>query len=137
MTLHHVPSYDEQALAKTVRQLLENAAELQTAAGSLTLTPALSEFLQSILERLGNGESLTVFSEGEELSTQQAADLLGVSRPYLIEQLLEKRRIPYRKVGKHRRILLNDLLAHQQKDLRERQSLSNQLTKEAQDMGLA
>lgn len=134
MTFHHVPDRDEQAIAKTAQRLLQDAAELRTDAGSLTLTPALSEFLQRILERLGNGESLTVFGQQEELSTQQAADLLGVSRPYLIEQVLEQRKIPYRMVGKHRRIRLSDLLAYQQQDLAQRQALAREITELGQEI---
>ncbi|WP_216321332.1 helix-turn-helix domain-containing protein [Deinococcus aestuarii] len=127
----------EQTLAKDAQQLLsQNDVRLSTGSTSLPLTPALAELLRGLLERLGNGESVTILSQQEELSTQQAADLLGVSRPYLIEQVLNQGRIPYRKVGSHRRIRLSDLLAYQQKDLRERKALADQITAEAQEMGL-
>ncbi len=137
MTLHHTPDLKEQTLAKDAQQLLsQNDVRLSTGSTSLPLTPALAELLRGLLERLGNGESVTILSQQEELSTQQAADLLGVSRPYLIEQVLNQGRIPYRKVGSHRRIRLSDLLAYQQKDLRERKALADQITAEAQEMGL-
>lgn len=126
MTLHHAPNPSEQASAKAIKQLLENA-KLQTDTGSLTLPDGLSSFLQDILTRLSNGESLTVFCQDDELTTQHAADILKVSRPYLIG-LLEDRKIPYRKVGKHRRIRLSDLLNYQQRDLAERKAMLAELT---------
>lgn len=126
MTLHHAPNPTEQASAKAIKQLIENA-KLQTETGSLTLPDGLSSFLQDILTRLSNGESLTVFSQDDELTTQQAADILKVSRPYLIG-LLEDRKIPYRKVGKHRRIRLSDLMNYHQQDLAERRAIANELT---------
>ncbi len=137
MTLHHTPDLKEQTLARDAQQLLSRAdVQLSTDTESLSLTPALAELLRGLLERLGKGESVTVLSRDEELSTQQAAELLGVSRPYLIEQLLEERKIPYRKVGKHRRIRVRDLLAHQEREQAEKRALVREITELAQEMGL-
>ncbi|CAM3421454.1 Helix-turn-helix domain-containing protein [Deinococcus saxicola] len=137
MTLNHTPNPAEQSLARDARQLLAQG-EIQLSAGQqrLTLTPELAGLLRGILERLGNGESITVLSHQEELSTQQAAELLGVSRPYLIEQLLDGRKIPFRKVGKHRRILVRDVLEYQQRDEAEKRALVREITELAQEMGL-
>lgn len=135
MTLHHTPDLKEQTLAKDAQRLLShNDVKLSTGTTSLTLTPALAELLRGLLEHLGNGESVTILSQQEELSTQQAADLLGVSRPYLIEQVLNQGKVPYRKVGSHRRIRLSDLLAYQQQDLAERLALAREITKIGQEI---
>lgn len=102
----------------------------------MTLTPELTQLLGEILGQLGKGQSITVFSQDQELSTQAAADVLGVSRPYLIEQLLDGRKLPYRKVGKHRRIRLSDVLAYQQQEAAEKRALVREITELAQEMGL-
>lgn len=135
MTLHHTPDLKEQTLARDAQQLLSRAdVQLSTGSTSLALTPALAELLRGLLERLGNGESVTILSQQEELSTQQAADLLGVSRPYLIEQVLNQGKIPYRRVGSHRRIRLSDLLTYQQQDLAERLALAREITELGQEI---
>ena len=132
MTLHHTPSPDEQAIAQAAQRLL-NEAPLRLSNG-LTLTPQLTQLLSEILGQLGKGQSITVLSQEQELSTQEAADLLGVSRPYLIDQVLEQRKLPYRKVGKHRRLRLSDVLAYQQQDLAERRALAREITEIGQEI---
>ncbi|MCC7494911.1 MAG: helix-turn-helix domain-containing protein [Fimbriimonadaceae bacterium] len=91
--------------------------------------------LTQALAQMAEGHAVTLLPLDAELSTQQAADLLGVSRPYLVK-LLEEGRIPFRKVGAHRRVraaALRDYLADYQRQGLEALAA---ITSEAQRMGL-
>ena len=70
--------------------------------------------LNDVLVELSRGNAVSVISFSTELSTQEAADLLNVSRPHLIK-LLDENKIPHFKVGSHRRILFKDLIEFQQR----------------------
>ena len=121
--------------AKTKRPLTLRVREadqerpIELPAGAVAL-------LLDILEAMAAGRGVTIVPENAELTTVEAADMLNISRPFLI-QLLEQGVIPYRKVGKHRRIRLEDVMAYQERDGRERQAARDQLVAEAQklDMG--
>lgn len=96
--------------------------------------PAVS-LIREILTELANGHVVTVAAPHSELTSQQAADLLNVSRPYLVS-LLEKRAIPFRRVGNRRRVRLSDVLAYRRREESERQRILDELTAEAEHLGL-
>jgi excisionase family DNA binding protein len=91
---------------------------------------ALRGFLE-ILAQLANGNAVTVVPVHAEFTTQQAAEFLNVSRPFLIA-LLEEKKIPFRNVGTHRRIRFTDLQAYKAADDRERERVLAELAADAQ-----
>ncbi|MDE0538771.1 MAG: helix-turn-helix domain-containing protein [Rhodospirillales bacterium] len=94
------------------------------------------DLLMHVLEAMAAGQGVTLIPESAELTTVQAADVLNVSRPFLIK-LLDQKAIPHRKVGKHRRIRMEDVMAYKNAIDREREQVLDQLTRDAQvhDMG--
>ncbi|WP_299409986.1 helix-turn-helix domain-containing protein [uncultured Roseobacter sp.] len=140
------PSAQEAAVARASGQLLsryardkaplklrvtdgEQAEPIELPAGAVAL-------LMDILEAMAAGQGVTIMPENAELTTVQAAEVLNVSRPFLIK-LLDEQKIPHRKVGKHRRIRMEDMMAYKASIDAERESVLDQLAAEAQeqDMG--
>ncbi|MFC5814932.1 MULTISPECIES: helix-turn-helix domain-containing protein [Nonomuraea] len=91
--------------------------------------------LAYILAQAAEGRGVSVVPSHAELTTQQAADMLNVSRPYLIG-LLEDGAIPYRMVGKHRRITVEDLMAYKRRDDLKRRSAADDLAALGQELGI-
>jgi len=77
------------------------------------LPPEVYRVLRQVVEAMSKGLAVTVAPQAQTLTTQQAADLLGISRPTLI-RLLEGGRIAFERVGTHRRVLLRDVLAYRE-----------------------
>lgn len=114
---------------------LRPGARLRLGEATLDLTPELAHLLRNLLEPLTRGEPVRVVPLEAELTTQEAADILGVSRPYLV-RLLEEGKIPFRKVGSHRRVRAQDLLAYLEASRKEGRKLLDKLIAEGQELGL-
>jgi excisionase family DNA binding protein len=102
---------------------------------TLSVPQFLGPAILAMLDAMAHGNVVTVISSEAELTSQQAADMIGVSRPFLI-QLLESGEIPFRKVGTHRRIRYVDLMEYKQQVDAQREAVLLELQKEAQDLNM-
>ncbi len=129
-----LPSATERAAANQLRQILaaqtSGDATLRVLGEGktpteITLTPGLSTLLMELLRHVGRGDAVTLVPISQMLTTQQAADILSVSRPFLIG-LLEKGEIDFDHVGRHRRIRAEDLFAYKKaRDLKRGNALAD------------
>ena len=107
-----IPQTEEEQIAAIRRLVQEGAAKLAGPDGrQIELPDTVQDLLLKILKSLQAGKAVSIVAEHQELTTQRAANILGVSRPFLV-RLLEEGHIPFHMVGSHRRIYLRDLLAY-------------------------
>jgi excisionase family DNA binding protein len=99
------------------------------------LPRAACVLLRDMLTEMARGSAIALVPVQTELTTQQAADYLNVSRPYLIG-LLEKRAIPFHKVGTHRRVKFADLAAYRKQSLARSGAAMDELVAQAQELRL-
>jgi excisionase family DNA binding protein len=120
-----------------IRAETEGVAKLVTPSGEEHELPhsVYNVLVDVIHQVLVLGNTVKVMSVDAELTTQQAADLLNVSRPFLIK-LLKEGNLDYRMVGTHRRIRLEDLLVYKDQRDAERRRLLGEITSESQELGL-
>jgi excisionase family DNA binding protein len=116
---------------RTLRVQPEGAKEQVT----VTVPTEAFELFLDILAQMANGNAVSIVPVHAELTTQQAAGLLNVSRPFLV-RLLDDNKIPYRTVGTHRRVMVADLLAYKERDGAHRKKVADELAEEAQKHGL-
>jgi excisionase family DNA binding protein len=92
------------------------------------------DVLIRILTHMEEGQAITIIPAGHELSSQDAADLLGVSRQYMV-RLLEGGKLPFHRAGTHRRIYLRDLMAYKKERDRQRREALDQMAREEVEAG--
>ncbi|MET8145107.1 helix-turn-helix domain-containing protein [Sphaerisporangium sp. NPDC005288] len=142
----HPGSIDAEMAGRAVRRIkdyLMHAPEQATikvtgehgGADPLILPREAVSLLAFILAQAAEGRGVTVIPSQAELTTQQAADMLNVSRPYLIK-LLDEGEIPYRLVGKHRRVTCEDLQEYRRRDDAKRRTAADQLAALGQELDI-
>jgi excisionase family DNA binding protein len=102
---------------------------------AVELPPSVVRALAEVLDHAQRGEPVRVVADTDEITTGQAAELLGVSRPYLVS-LIERGDIPARKVGSRRRLRLADVLLYRDIDQARRHAAARDLAAEAQELGI-
>jgi excisionase family DNA binding protein len=112
-------------------QLLDGANGGET----LAVPASAVRLFMHLLTEMSQGNAVTLIPTHAELTTQQAADLLHVSRPYVVK-LLEEGKIPCRSVGKYRRVRFDDLMAYKRQDDDARAKVLDELAAEAQELGM-
>lgn len=146
LTYRQLPLSEREAIiARTSKQLLLRYARedqslmvqvmdadhdqpIELPAGVVTL-------LLDILGAMASGQGVTIIPEDAELTTVQAANILHVSRPFLIK-LLEEGQIPCRRVGKHRRIRMEDVMNYKRPIDQQREAVLDQLVADAQEQNM-
>ncbi len=142
----HLPTPDEVAQAKESSRTLSKYADVDRVQMSLrgsngecddlVLPGHVLQLLLDVLSEISKGNAINLIPVHQEVSTQQAAEILNVSRPYLVG-LLEAGDIPFRKVGAHRRVLLTDLLEYKEREDQKRVAALDELAalSQEEDMG--
>lgn len=142
MTIHSLiiqPPKDEsekKEIANLENQILfsEDIA-LLTNGQEIKVPSIISQTLIEVIKILNRGDSITLIPMDKELTTQQAADILNVSRPYFVK-LLENGEIPYRKIGSHRRVIMQDLMEYRIKRINNRKDKLKELVDLSQELKL-
>ena len=144
------PTEIEVRLARKISEQIDSLGFLEGAAHlhvdmkneddlELLLPSSVLRLMQEALREMGKGNSLTISSAHKDVTTQQAADMLNVSRPFLIQELLETGKIPHRKVGNRRRIRMEDLIEYrdiEEIELARRRGVMLELMAETESLGL-
>lgn len=124
-----------QRLARVIRpgETLTLRAGNADQESTIELPAEAVKLLTEILESLASGRPVSVMHHSAELTTQQAAEVLHVSRPFLV-QLLEEKKIPFRKVGTHRRVRFDDIMRYKEAIDADRRKVLDALAAEAQEL---
>ena len=140
--LEHEPitaSDSEQPALRRIRGVLNNSKGVPKLVGpdneEIVLPECVFQLLRQVVYHMMEGKAIFIIPENKELTTQEAADILNVSRPYLVK-LLEQGTIPFTKIGTHRRIRFIDLMNYKKQRDAARLRAINEIAHISQDAGL-
>lgn len=130
------PNTDREAL-RGIEALVQSGRDLRVSAGdrSVELPEALRLVLEQAAHELVRGNRVSLLPLGRMLTTRQAAEMLNVSRPFLI-QVLERGEIPFEMVGTHRRVAIEDVLRYRAQRSEQRRDALRALSQEADELGI-
>lgn len=117
------------------RRALDALRQGQPVSGKAAAPPSATAALERVLEAMAEGGAVAVIRLDAELTTQQAADLIGISRPTLVK-LLEDGALPFRTTGVHRRMKAADVLAYRDRRRTEQEAALDELVAANQHAGL-
>ncbi|MBS0308780.1 MAG: helix-turn-helix domain-containing protein [Proteobacteria bacterium] len=115
--------------------ILVDETDQSAASASLEVPPKALRMFAEILGRMAQGQAISIIPQKMLLSTQEAANYLNVSRPFVVKQLEEKK-LNHIKVGRHRRILFEDLIAFQKSMQQKAESALQELVDQAQELDM-
>lgn len=102
---------------------------------TLEIPESVYRILVPLVDEMARGNAVMLVPVRAELTTQQAADLLDVSRPFLVK-LLESGEIPFHMVGSHRRVRFKDLMSYLERRRHKRKAALDDMAREAEDLGI-
>lgn len=142
-----LPTRKEQKIARENKEILDRIAgklktstkeieiEVQGEKDPIKIPVSALHHLNTIIDLMAQGKAVIVNPVDAEITTQEAADLLNVSRPFIVK-LLEEGEIPFHKVGSHRRIKLKDFLAYKNQYKNKQCEALDELAKQAQELNM-
>ena len=133
-----LPEKEQESIAQLAQILSRESAQpkLVTSNGEeIQIPESVCNILRQAVQAMASDEAVSIVRYNRELTTQQAADILNVSRPFLVK-LLDEGAIPYIKVGSDRRIRFKDLIIYQEQRDRKRRKLLDQLIEMTEEAGL-
>lgn len=131
------PSPAETAVLHRLEEALEGAGTvaLSIDGRGLPLPPSLDAIVRLVVSELARGNGIRVLAAHAILTTQEAADLLNVSRPYLC-RLIDNNELPAKMIGSHRRVRLDDLIDYKRRLDQDREEALTRLTQQSEGLGL-
>ena len=141
----YIPDSEEASLAQASAQVLASKLVGRPERVAIRFVEGSREVIElpftavrlfiDLLNEMAEGNAVSLIPTHAELTTQQAADLINVSRSFLVK-LLDEQEIPHRKVGTHRRVMFSDLQAYEERVRRDRSKALDELVVESQALGL-
>ena len=132
-----IPKQETEAIAQLEPILSLESSQLKLVASNgeeIVIPESVYSLLGQVVRAMASGQVISIVPHNWELTTQQAADILKVSRPFFIK-LLKEGAIPYIEVGKHRRVLFQDVMTYKEQRLVKRRQGMKELSQFLQEEG--